>query len=156
MQCKNCSNFFKPSAHGRKPMFCSARCRVDYNRNKKRFAREAEKDSKKADSVRVEKQKVIVPVSKSVNAELDKNEFERMMDDSLEDELRFARSVLHKALISPDSPAGALAGITRELINVSRQLNDIVTAGKNSLTVDINEEESYDSESSSSFDSSII
>lgn len=149
MKCKNCGKMFKISGMGRKPQFCSTKCRVEYNRNKKRFGKINEEES---DKVRVEKKKIIVPVTQSVNAEIGRDDFERMMDGTVEQELRFVKDVLHKAMVSADTPTSALAGIGRELINTARQLDDITHTDNDPL---IFEEETIDDDSFT-FDTSVI
>ncbi|WP_246815486.1 hypothetical protein [Alloscardovia sp. HMSC034E08] len=87
------------------------------------------------------------------NKDLTKQLFDRMFDDSLEDELRFTRDVLHKALISPDTPASALAAISRELINMTEKLNNLVEQSNDDP---FNLSETEDVYDSGSFDSSLI
>lgn len=150
MKCKNCGKMFKVSNVGRKPSFCSTRCRVEYNRNKKRFGETADSDR---DKVRVEKQKIIVPVTKKVQAEINRVDFERMMGGSVEQELRFVKDVLHRAMISSETPMSALANIGRELVNVSRQLDEIVTSGTGVLNT---EEDEVMNDDDINFDTSLI
>lgn len=152
MQCKNCGRFFKSTGHGRKPQYCSAKCRVDANRKKKR-------GEKTENTVQEDVQPVVINLpSKKVkttisNKDLTKQLFDRMFDDSLEDELRFTRDVLHKALISPDTPASALAAISRELINMTEKLNNLVEQSNDDP---FNLSETEDVYDSGSFDSSLI
>lgn len=151
MQCQNCGRFFKTTGHGRKPQYCSTKCRVDANRKKKR--------GETVDKPQDDKQPVVINLpSKKVKTtiqvpDLTKQSFNRMLDDSLEDELRFTRDVLHKALISPDTPASALAAISRELINTTEKLNALVEQNNDDPFNVMESEDSYDG---SSFDSSLI
>ena len=118
MQCKNCGHFFKTTGHGRKPQYCSDKCRVDANRKRK------QNGAKKEET----KQPVVINLpSKSVKTsiqdeELTKETFERMCDTSGLEELRYARDILHKAMISPDTPANALPAISRELIGITEKI----------------------------------
>lgn len=118
MQCKNCGHFFKTTGHGRKPQYCSDKCRVDANRKRKQNGTKKEEI----------KQPVVInlptkSVKTSVQAEdLTKETFERMCDASVLEELRYARDILHKAMISPDTPANALPAISKELISITEKI----------------------------------
>lgn len=68
--------------------------------------------------------KVVVQVSPQVDASLNRADFDRMMDDSYEDLLRFSRDVLKKALADDDTPATAIAGISKQLLSVGKELDD--------------------------------
>lgn len=61
-------------------------------------------------------------VSKHVNAELSKQDFDRMMTGSYEEHLRFALNMLRRALESEETPANSLAPITKEMLDVAKQL----------------------------------
>lgn len=54
---------------------------------------------------------------------IDKREFERMMDDSMEDVLRHTRDVLRKAMDDPDTRASDLPALSRQYIAVCRELD---------------------------------
>lgn len=118
MQCKNCGQYFKTTGHGRKPQYCSDKCRVDANRKRR------QNGTKKEET----KQPVVINLpSKSVKTsiqaqDLTKETFERMCDASVLEELRYARDILHKAMISPDTPANALPAISRELIGITEKI----------------------------------
>lgn len=118
MQCKNCGHFFKTTGHGRKPQYCSDKCRVDANRKRK------QNGTKKEET----KQPIVINLpSKSVKTsvqaeELTKETFERICDASVLEELRYARDILHKAMISPDTPANALPAISKELISITEKI----------------------------------
>jgi plasmid stability protein len=76
---------------------------------------------------------VTVRVSDNVDAEINKADFDRMMDDSYEDLLRFSRDILKRALKDDRTPANAVANIAKELLNVGRELDahsdqDILTS----------------------------
>lgn len=124
MQCKNCGHFFKTTGHGRKPLYCSDKCRVDANRKRKQNSIKKEET----------KQPVVINLSsKSVKTsiqaeELTKETFERMCDASVLEELRYARDILHKAMISPDTPANALPSISRELIGITEKIEGMSDA----------------------------
>lgn len=121
LQCKNCGRFLKPSRHGRPPVFCSAKCRVDWNRTRKK---EKEQSPGEDTTVRMNKNKVVVHVSDTAVAELSERSFNRMMDGSVEDDLRFAHDILRAAMQDKGTSPSALAALSREFINVSRQLED--------------------------------
>lgn len=55
--------------------------------------------------------------------DLARTEFERMMDDSVEDVLRLNRDRLKQALIDPMTPANALPAISKQLIAICDRLN---------------------------------
>lgn len=118
MQCKNCGHFFKTTGHGRKPQYCSDKCRVDAHRKR------TPNGTKKEET----KQPVVInlptkSVKTSIQAEdLTRETFERMCDASVLEELRYARDILHKAMISPDTPANALPAISRELIGITEKI----------------------------------
>lgn len=118
MQCQNCGQYFKTTGHGRKPQYCSDKCRVDANRKRKQNGTKKEEI----------KQPVVInlptkSVKTSVQAEdLTKETFERMCDASVLEELRYARDILHKAMISPDTPANALPAISKELISITEKI----------------------------------
>lgn len=118
MQCKNCGQYFKTTGHGRKPQYCSDKCRVDASRKRK------QNGTKKEET----RQPVVINLpNKSVKTsiqdeDLTKETFERMCDVSVLEELRYARDILHKAMISPDTPANALPAISRELIGITAKI----------------------------------
>ena len=53
---------------------------------------------------------------------IDKREFDRMMDDSMEDVLRHTRDVLRKAMDDPGTRASDLPALSRQYIAVCREL----------------------------------
>ena len=59
--------------------------------------------------------------------DIGRREFDRMMDGSIEDMLRANRDRLRRALDDPDTPAGALPAISRQLIAVCRELENSPT-----------------------------
>ena len=118
MKCVICGKEFSASAHARrKPKYCSAACKQKAYELRKKIG--AKPDVKRA------RKKVTVPVSSGVDAELDKDTFERMRDGALIDTLRFNRDVLQQALGNPDTPASALAAISKQLIDVCKQIEDL-------------------------------
>lgn len=62
---------------------------------------------------------------------LNQREFERMMDDSMEDVLRHTRDVLRRAMDDPDTRASDLPALSRQYIAVCRELDS--QAGGNDL-----------------------
>lgn len=120
MKCVICGKEFSANTNARrKPKYCSAACKQKAYELRKRIG--AKPDVKRA------RKKVTVPVSKNVAAELDKDTFERMRDGALIDTLRFNRDVLQQALGNPDTPASALAAISKQLIDVCKQIEDLET-----------------------------
>lgn len=118
MICQQCGKKFRPSGHGSQSKYCSPACKAKAYRSRKKAGVKGDKPHRKSKTVTVD-------VSKTVNATLDKREFDRMMDGSYEDQLRFARDVLRRALGSEATPAASLAPIARELLAVSKQLDDL-------------------------------
>ena len=99
----------KPSAK-----YCSSKCRqASYRARRKQGEPTCGKIGK-----------VVVQVSPQVDASLNRADFDRMMDDSYEDLLRFSRDVLKKALADDETPATAIAGISKQLLSVGKELED--------------------------------
>lgn len=120
MKCVICGKEFSANTNARrKPKYCSAACKQKAYELRKRIGARPE--------VKRAKKKVTVPVSKNVDAELDKDTFERMRDGALVDTLRFNRDVLQKALANPNTPPSALASISKQLIDVCRQIENLET-----------------------------
>ena len=118
MKCVICGKEFSANTNARrKPKYCSAACKQKAYELRKRIGAKPE--------VKRSEKKVTVPVSKNVDAELDKDTFERMRDGALVDTLRFNRDVLQQALGNPDTPASALAAISKQLIDVCKQIEDL-------------------------------
>ncbi|KFI56574.1 hypothetical protein [Bifidobacterium callitrichos] len=69
---------------------------------------------------------------------IDKREFERMMDGSMEDVLRHNRDVLRKALDDPDTRPQDLPAISRQLIAIARELDSM--SGGDPLLDDLDDE----------------
>ncbi|NMM99338.1 hypothetical protein [Bifidobacterium olomucense] len=92
--------------------YCSARCKQKAYRLRKAKGEPAKPKPKAKPS----------PV-------IDRREFERMMDDSLEDVLRHTRDVLRKALDDPDTRAADLPALSRQYIAVCRELESQSGAG---------------------------
>lgn len=120
MKCVICGKEFPANTNARrKQKYCSAACKQKAYELRKRIGAKPE--------VKRAKRKVTVQVSRNVDAELDKDTFERMRDGALVDTLRFNRDVLQKALGSPDTPPSALASISKQLIDVCRQIETLET-----------------------------
>lgn len=118
MKCIICGSEFRPRGGGKPQKYCSAKCR-----NKaKVMARKARADGTMPPAAETTK-----PAPKSRKAkerpDLSRDEFKRMMDESLEDVLRRNRDRLSQALDDPDTPANALAAISRQLIAVVERLD---------------------------------
>lgn len=114
MKCELCGKEFQPSGHGRPQRYCSKSCRqkAAYRRKKNR-ATQTEADR---------------PVSKPTKTkrkaepELDKQNFERMMDGSHEDTLREIVGRLREALHDPSTPANALPSISSKLAEFDERM----------------------------------
>lgn len=114
MICEVCGKQFRPSGKGSQQKYCSAKCRQkDYRRRKKNRATQTEADR---------------PVSKPTKTkrkpepELDKQNFERMMDGSHEDTLREIVGRLREALHNPSTPANALPSISSKLAEFDERM----------------------------------
>ncbi|WP_455676481.1 hypothetical protein [Pseudoscardovia suis] len=123
MKCLECGREYKPTGHGKPQKYCSNACRQRAYKARK-AAGKANASTKTAVTDRkparpkaaaAEKADAVVPLSRL--------EFHRMMDDSMEDVLRLNRDVLSRALTSPDTPANALAAISRQLLAVTERLD---------------------------------
>ncbi|MFR0558074.1 hypothetical protein PSRA_0819 [Pseudoscardovia radai] len=130
MKCIICGSEFRPRGGGKPQKYCSEKCR---NKAKVR-ARKA-----KADGTRPPAAETAKPAPKPKQAkerpDLSRDEFKRMMDESLEDVLRRNRDRLSQALDDPDTPANALAAISRQLIAVVERL-DRLEGGDPLLDID--------------------
>lgn len=132
MKCELCGKEFQPSGHGRPQRYCSKSCRqkAAYRRKKNR-ATQTEADR---------------PVSKPTKTkrkpepELDKQNFERMMDGSMLDILRDNRDLLLKAMADPTTPANALPAISRQLIDVCERIEALQGGGLTDLLDDEEDE----------------
>ncbi len=61
-------------------------------------------------------------MSIGTRSELDRREFERMMDDGVEDAIRLVRDRLKAALDDPGTPANTLPAIGRQYIELCERL----------------------------------
>lgn len=111
MKCFVCGRDFKPTGHGKPPKYCSNACKQKAYKARRKSGLVA-KAAKPAPKPR-----------KAERTDLSRDEFRRMMDESLEDVLRRNRDRLSKALDDPDTPANALAAISRQLIAVMERLD---------------------------------
>ena len=128
MKCELCGKEFQPSGHGRPQKYCSKSCRqkADYRRKKNNPART--RKSKPAKAKRKPEQ------------ELDRRNFERMMDGSMLDILRDNRDLLLKAMADPTTPANALPAISRQLIDVCERIEALQGGGLTDLLDDEEDE----------------
>lgn len=141
MKCIICGSEFRPRGGGKPQKYCSEKCR---NKAKVR-ARKA-----KADGTRPPAAETAKPAPKPKQAkerpDLSRDEFRRMMDESLEDVLRRNRDRLSQALDDPDTPANALAAISRQLIAVVERLDrleggdPLLDAGGDDVAMDLTQE----------------
>lgn len=112
MKCLECGREFKPTGHGKAPKYCSNACR-----------QKAYKARRKAGLAAKPTPSSKPQAGQSERPDLSRDEFKRMMDESLEDVLRRNRDRLSQALDDPDTPANALAAISRQLIAVVERLD---------------------------------
>jgi hypothetical protein len=118
MKCIICGAEFRPRGAGKPQKYCSTKCR-----NKaKVMARKARTGGTQPPAVEATKP-ATKPRKAKERPDLSRDEFKRMMDESLEDVLRRNRDRLSKALDDPDTPANALAAISRQLIAVVERLD---------------------------------
>ena len=110
MKCELCGKEFQPSGHGRPQKYCSKSCRqkADYRR-------------KKSNPVRARKSRP-AKAKRKPEPELDRRNFERMMDGSHEDTLREIVGRLREALHDPSTPANALPSISSKLAEFDERM----------------------------------
>nr|DAV64848.1 MAG TPA: DNA gyrase inhibitor [Bacteriophage sp.] len=147
MKCAVCGKEFHPSGRGIAQRYCSKSCKnhAAYLKRKANAGKPKAKAKRKAKAKTEEPTKATPAEATSV--ELDRRQFNRMMDDSLEDVLRANRDRLREALDAPDTPANALAAISRQLIAVCEKLEHL--AGADPLT-DLFEDEEVPSDAGAS------
>ena len=135
MKCIICGSEFRPHGGGKPQKYCSVKCR---NRAKV-LARKARKNGTMPPSTETPKpanatrrapeaakpEPSPAPKKAKERPDLSRDEFKRMMDESLEDVLRRNRDRLSQALDDPDTPANALAAISRQLIAVVERLDQL-------------------------------
>ena len=109
MKCEECGSEFRPSGHGKKQKYCSTKCKQAAYRKRRRSS------GPRHDRVTEDK-------SAGVRVELDRREFERMMDDGVEDAIRLVRDRLKSALDDPGTPANTLPAIGRQYIELCERL----------------------------------
>ena len=145
MKCAVCGKEFHPSGRGIAQRYCSKSCKnhAAYLKLKANAGKPKAKAKRKA---KTEEPTKATP-AEATSVELDRRQFERMMDDGLEDVLRANRDRLRKALDAPDTPANALAAISRQLIAVCEKLERL--DGADPLT-DLFEDEEVTSDAGAS------
>ncbi|MCH9274989.1 hypothetical protein JS533_001630 [Bifidobacterium amazonense] len=118
MAARLCAHCGKPLPRNASPRakYCSDSCRVLACRKR----RNSRNDQAASERKRHDRKPAPEPA-----VSIDRHEFERMMDDSLEDVLRRNRDRLQAAMDDPDTPASALPAISRQLISVCRELESI-------------------------------
>lgn len=134
MKCKNCGKDLPRSKYSYRRQYCSDKCRVYANRKKKKdpeaFAKQEKEDVRQPVVIETSKGRVRTNI---FPGELTRQSFDRMYDASLEEELRFTRDILHRAMESPDTSPSALAALSRELVAVTERLESVV-AGDDPFT----------------------
>ena len=133
MKCIICGSEFRPRGAGKPQKYCSVKCR-----NKaKVVARKAKANGEPPPFAEIPRpakpvkrtpdtaEPALKPKQAKERPDLSRDEFRRMMDESLEDVLRRNRDRLSKALDDPDTPANALAAISRQLIAVVERLDQL-------------------------------
>ncbi|MFR0556654.1 hypothetical protein [Pseudoscardovia radai] len=122
MKCVICGSEFRPRGGGKPQKYCSVKCR---NKAKVK-ARKARADGTQTPVAEAAKPEPSPALKKAKERpDLSRAEFRRMMDESLEDVLRRNRDRLSKALDDTDTPANALAAISRQLIAVVGRLDQL-------------------------------
>lgn len=114
MKCELCGNEFRPSGHGRPQKYCSKSCRqkADYRRKKKKPAKTEEtRPPEKSGKPK-----------RKPERELDRRNFERMMDGSHEDTLREIVARLREALHDASTPASSLPSISSKLAEFDERM----------------------------------
>lgn len=116
MKCIECGKPFTPTNHGSPSKYCSNACRMRAYRRRRKTGEEPEPKRNSPPENQP-------PAAKQ--ATIDKHEFERMMDGSMEDVLRHNRDRLQAALDSPDTRPQDLPAISRQLIAVCEKLENL-------------------------------
>ncbi|MEF2736423.1 MAG: hypothetical protein U0N15_04255 [Bifidobacterium choerinum] len=112
----------RKNRRGRPSKYCSQSCRKAAQRLRNKIGAVPPEP-------RYGKTTVRVTVSPDVDADIDEQTFERMRDGRILDELRFNRDVLHKALADAGTSPTALASISKQLIDVCKQIEDLEADG---------------------------
>ncbi|KFI90270.1 hypothetical protein [Bifidobacterium scardovii] len=131
MKCEECGRDFHPSHRGSPSKYCCGACRAKAYRKRR-------KQQAKAPAKRDAPTPAAAPTP-SAAPRLNGREFDRMMDGSLEDDLRHVRDRLKRYLDDPSTPANAIANISARYIIVCERLHDL--AGGDPL-LDIEDETS--------------
>lgn len=116
--CRQCGNPIPPTRKSNSE-YCSQKC----NQRAYRARKKAERQSGESGGAVRRPGKVTVRVSPTVNAELTRDEFNSMMDDSYEDLLRFSRDVLKKAAADDMTAGRDKAAIVKQLLEVGKELD---------------------------------
>ncbi|WP_270561092.1 hypothetical protein [Bifidobacterium dentium] len=137
MICEICGAEFQPSGHGKRQRYCSESCRnkAKYRRRKKRPTDSEEKKPVRNGNVAKTPEPAGTPAG-----DLDKRNFDRMMDGSMLDMLRANRDRLLKAMDDSATPANALPAISRQLIAVCERIESLQGGGLNDLLDDEEDE----------------
>lgn len=131
MRCQQCGKLFRWLGHGRQPMYCSDSCRRKANRLKQKLR---EKGELEADKPVVEKIKVSrtgkvesIPesVAREVREDISSRDFEKMMGHGFADDLEFVTRIARKALTDGATPASAIPGLAKTLLEASKKLDDL-------------------------------
>ncbi|TCD53759.1 hypothetical protein EJ419_07275 [Alloscardovia theropitheci] len=140
MHCKTCGKIFSWNGHGRRPSYCSDTCRRKANRAKKR-QEQAENTSGTSystsrESIRVTSSGKIdnVPLSivSQVRDDITNRDFEKMMGHGFTDDLEFVKQIAKKAMTDDTTPASALPGLAKTLLDASKQLDSLDHDSSNS------------------------
>lgn len=117
MKCEYCHKEFKPRTATQR--FDKQECRVAQWRLEKKNGKKKPNVKKPA----LHQGKVAVPVSEHVEAMLTKSQFDTLMTSGMQEALPFVASVLKRALADPDTPANALAPISREYLTTIEKID---------------------------------
>lgn len=129
MRCELCGVEFTPSGHGSPPRYCSARCRKKAFRQRRKTGGTAQPAPSKPRTRPMEASPAprvsSAAASGGGHAPLKRAEFERMMAGTMEDVILHNLDVLTQRLDDPDTPANAVAAISRQIVALRDRLDQL-------------------------------
>lgn len=146
MQCCICGKPLEYCGRGVKPKYCSSTCRVKAKRIRDQIGALPAPTKKKKTRPKTKKQEPEddfeytgddIPANRHAFAA----RMEREMDEPLEVTLRRNRARLQREMDDPGCKGSALAAISKQLVAVSRELEQVTGAGANQFA-DLLDEES--------------
>lgn len=131
MKCRICGKDFRPSGVGSPSKYCSAACRQKAYRRRKSGKTPAGKKpaAVKTAAKKSPAKKTATKRKKPEKAEavLDKGGFDLMMTPGMAEALPFVAKHLRDAIKDPDTPANALANLSKEYLAVTEQIDSSKT-----------------------------